>query len=392
VHPLAPANWDYFALDDVAYRGHSLAIVWDKHGTRYGLGRGLHILAGGEKLASSNGLARITVRLPGAKTATVAKKSPPPAPTTVNFAVNNDGHYYPKVTASYTSSGTSTGKLVDGNYWYHVSPPNRWTCAGSSNDTDWVVIDFGVPRLVHTAKLYLLDDGENIVVPQAISLERWDGGKWIPIPDQKRTPLKPTGHRANAIHFTELRAQKLRAVFTHAAGSKSGLTELEIWGDARLPVEPAPLPAGNLAHNALSEGFPKAEASYTSRFDRAAMANDGKTNFNAAPHNRWTSFESPNTSDWLAIDFGQPKRVGRVELAIYDDRGGVRAPANYVIECFDGTTWQTVKNVQRSPEKPVGGQFNEVRFDPVNASRIRVVFTHEQNSKSGVSEILVWPQ
>ena len=55
VHPLAPDAWDYFALDDVPYRGRAVAIVWDQHGTRYGLGRGLHLLVDGKKLATPRG-------------------------------------------------------------------------------------------------------------------------------------------------------------------------------------------------------------------------------------------------------------------------------------------------------------------------------------------------
>ncbi len=189
--------------------------------------------------------------------------------------------------------------------------------------------------------------------------------------------------------FPELDVQKLRAVFTHRADAKTGLTEFEVWGDARLPVEPAPPPIGNLAYNRARNGFPKTEASFTSRFDKVAMANDGKINFNAAPHNRWTSFESPNQRDWLSIDFGEPKEVGRVELAIYDDRGGVQAPADYQVEHFDGRDWQPVKVPNRTPPRPTGGQYNEVHFDPVKATKIRVVFTHQAKSRSGVSEILV---
>ena len=34
----------------------------------------------------------------------------------------------------------------DGNYWYHLHPPNRWTCEGSTNAHDWVTIDLGAPR------------------------------------------------------------------------------------------------------------------------------------------------------------------------------------------------------------------------------------------------------
>jgi hypothetical protein len=311
--------------------------------------------------------------------------------TAVNFAVNNDGHYYPKASASFTSADSSIGKLIDGNFWYHTSPPNRWTCAGSPAEQDWVTIDFGVQRPVHTVKLYLLDDGQRIVPPAKIALEYWKGSEWEPIPNQARLPAQPTGRRANTIRFPELTTQRLRVVLTHAACAKSGLTELEVWGDARLPVEPASPPAGNLALNPQGKGFPKAEASFTSRYDRVEMANDGIMNFNAAPHNRWTSFESPHKSDWLAINFGEPKRVGRVELAIYDDHGGVQPPADNKVEYFDGKDWRAVENVSRSLQRPTGGQYNEVRFDAVKTAKIRVVFVHRGNARSGVSEILIWP-
>ena len=29
--------------------------------------------------------------------------------------------------------------------------------------------------------------------------------------------------------------------------------------------------------------------------------------------NRWTSYESPNATDWLEVDFGREREVGRVE-------------------------------------------------------------------------------
>ena len=52
--PLAPADWDYFALDDVAYRGHRVSVVWDRDGTRYEPGKGLHLLVDGKEVASSD--------------------------------------------------------------------------------------------------------------------------------------------------------------------------------------------------------------------------------------------------------------------------------------------------------------------------------------------------
>ena len=49
VHPLAPATWDWFALDDVMYHGRRISIIWDRLGTRYGQGLGLTVLADGKR-------------------------------------------------------------------------------------------------------------------------------------------------------------------------------------------------------------------------------------------------------------------------------------------------------------------------------------------------------
>ncbi len=385
VRPLAPPDWPYFALDDVAYRGRRVGVVWDRDGTRYGLGKGLHLLADGKKVASSERLQPLRVALPPAPA--VVAKNPP-----VNFAVNNDGTYYPRATASYTAPGTSAAKLIDGNFWYHAAPPNRWTCAGSPNESDWCAADFGVKRPLRTVKLYFLDDGEVVAPPASFDLEHWDGKAWAKIAGQERTPKEPAGRRANVVRFSEIETTKIRAVFRHAKDARSGLTEFEAWGDAKLPVAPAPAPAGNLAFNSGNKPFPKASASFTSRFDKVEHANDGVTCFGPTPHNRWTSYESPNASDWLEIDFGSEKEFARLELAIYDDRGGVRAPASYDVQYWSGSRWVDAAGQKKSPEQPVGGQWNEVRFRKVKASKVRVVFVHKNKARSGVSELLVWAE
>jgi hypothetical protein len=63
VNPLAPDEWDWFALDDVAYRGRRLSIVWDRTGRRYGRGRGLSLWADGREVARSDSLGRLVAEL-----------------------------------------------------------------------------------------------------------------------------------------------------------------------------------------------------------------------------------------------------------------------------------------------------------------------------------------
>jgi len=395
VNPLAPADWDYFALDDVPYRGHRVSLIWDKTGARYKLGAGLHVLVDGREVGKSDKLERLTIEHAVARPTGRATAVRDPRVTLTNFVVNNDGTYFPRLTASYSSPKTSIGKLNDGNFWYVPHPPNRWTCEGSPNERDWVVVDFGVKRTIHTVKFYPLDDsGEKeaaVRAPQRIELEAWIDSDWRPIKSQSEVLDNPQGHRANVVKFNPIEVAKLRVTLHHRLGGKSGLTEIEAWGDVLLPLEPAPPPAGNLAYNPRPDGFPKASASFSDRFGgKPSSAIDGKTVFLPSPMNRWTSYESKSETDWLEIDFGREVEFRRVELAIYDDRGGVQPPTSYLIQHWTGTEWRDVGNVQNSPEQPVGSQWNQARFDPVKSSKARIVFTHRGKSRSGVSEVMVW--
>ena len=84
---LAPESWDYFALDNVRVGpAGEISVVWDKNGTRYGLGKGFHVLNSGKKIASSDKLEPLMVGPFDYDTS-----GNPNPPVAVNFAVNNDG-------------------------------------------------------------------------------------------------------------------------------------------------------------------------------------------------------------------------------------------------------------------------------------------------------------
>ena len=65
INPLVPeGGLTYFCLDKVAYHGTDLTILYDQTGERYHKGKGLHVFAGGEEIASAPVLQRITAKLP----------------------------------------------------------------------------------------------------------------------------------------------------------------------------------------------------------------------------------------------------------------------------------------------------------------------------------------
>lgn len=396
IEPLAPEEWPYFAIDDLPYRGHLLGIAWDKDGSRYGHGPGLHIFLDGKRFAGQAALGKLEITLPkiarsNALMAT-SKKANSKNSHSANFASNNDGDYYPRASASYSNPKTPLYKINDGNYWYTQHPPNRWTTVGSPNDSDWIILDFGTRRKINQMKLYFLDDSADVLAPASYDLSFWNGKNWQTIPSQARIPNSPTGHRANIVAFPEIVTRRIRATFTHAPSGRTGLTEIETWGPMDKSYRVALAPKGNIAHNPSEKGFPKISASLAEDpyGSKPAYAIDGIINHNGAPLNRWTAVGSQNTEDWLELDFGKPMAVGRVELYLYDDNRRVLPPASYLLQAFIDREWRNIERQIRTPEQPTGGTVNEIAFPEVTTPKIRIVFTHAERGKSGVTEISVW--
>ena len=375
VNPLAPAEWNYFALDAARYHGHDIAIVWDRNGTRYHRGAGLTLLADGKVVAHADRLGRLVGYLGASHTA--------PAPDhQVNLAVNNGGSAYPAVTTSYSAPGTSPHYLVDGSRWYHESPPNRWATTGSPNASDWVAIDFGAKQTVESVRLYFLEDSVGIKAPARYDVQSWTGTAWHTIPGQQHSPMRPEGHRANTVTFAPIATSRLRVVIVPQPGEALGLTEVEAWSHAAAVTPVAA--ASNLAWGA------RASASFTSQYDRADEINDMVVAFGRYSRNRWTAFGTHDSTDWVQLDLQGKHRIGQIELFLWGDGGGVRAPERYTIQTWNGTTWIDATVTSQVPHRPQASSVNTVHIVPVRTDKVRVVFEHDLPAATGLTEIRIW--
>lgn len=393
VNPLAPASWPYFALDDVPYHGRRVSVIWDRDGSRYGRGQGLLIVVDDSVLARSPQLGRLTASI-----------GPPrpvvPAPILYNLAVNNGRGAYPWVEASSAAPEHPPSYLVDGSYWYHREPANRWTTIGSANAQDTLTLDFGAPRRLSHLTLYVLDDAEHtehaepaeragnsakvanaenqpLRVPRRYDVQVWRDGKWVSAASGVGVLH---GRRANVIFLPSLATARVRVILTPQPGSAMGLTELEAWSPD-LPGAPT-AQARNLAFGA------RATASYTFERDRIEQVNDMQVAFTKYSRNRWTSYRSPNASDWIELDFAEPKIVSAIEVYLFGDDGGIQAPRGYTVQVWDGA-WRDARVIARIPEQPLASARNVVRIAPEPTSRIRILFEHALPAFSGVTEIVV---
>ena len=308
---------------------------------------------------------------------------PAPAERPHNFAVNN-GRPFPVVTASYSAPTTPPFYAVDGNLWYDASPPNRWTTAGSPNAEDWFAVDFGVGRPVRSVNLSFIEEGDSIAPPVEYAIDVWRNGEWDPVP-ATRSPRVPGGGRSNhAILGSRVGpTSRLRVRFTHREGMATGLSEIEAWGDAPLPL-PAPVsPSANLATGA------RVTASYTFEGDRLEHLNDMQIGFTRYSRNRWSARGSANASDTVTIELDGVHAIGAIDLYLYGDRG-LEAPAAYAIETWNGGEWEVARETGRVPSIPTSWAMNRVRLAPAETDRVRIVFDHALPAFTGVTEIMIW--
>jgi len=413
VDPLVPEAWDYFALEGVDYHGHDLSIIWDRDGSRYGQSSGLTLFLDGRELARRPEVGEIRVAIP-------PPLVPDPKPRLNNYAVNNDGEHYPFATASSSKPPAPPFYAVDGNRWYHPSPPNRWVAAAGPGeavevgDAHWFQVDFGVGRPLTEVSLYFLDDatgpateavgeeeasgfpvseaasGPPVLPPEAYKLEYWIGDRWAEVSGQRQVLEQPMGRRANTITFPEITTPRVRVVITPKAEATVGLTEFEAWGPGTLPLPGPAAPVANLAHNPGDRDFPRVSASFTYVSDSPDNAVDGRLPFTRYSRNRWTSYGSPNAEDWLEVDFGVVKTVGRVELFLFGDGGGVAAPEEYRIEVWRDKGWEAATIRTRAPREPLAWALNSVELEPIQAKKLRMVFRHALPAATGVSELRIW--
>jgi hypothetical protein len=61
LHPLLPADtWDWFCVEGLRYHGRELTILWDRDGSRYGVGAGLTAWVDGRRVLHAPTLAPVS--------------------------------------------------------------------------------------------------------------------------------------------------------------------------------------------------------------------------------------------------------------------------------------------------------------------------------------------
>jgi hypothetical protein len=233
LHPLVPADWDHFALENLAYHGRELSVLWDRDGTRYGRGSGLSVYLDGRLVARQDSTAPLRVRVPA--------RTPAALPRLADDAVNADGEGFPVASATYANTDgppdDAPQRAIDGQNHFLDVPTTRWTTYRSPNATDSLTVDFGRTVTASDVRLYFYDDGGGVRVPASYRLQhRRADGSWADVPG---TLPSARPNDLTRVTFPPLRTTALRLVGTPLPGSSFGLTAFQSWRPASSAARPA---------------------------------------------------------------------------------------------------------------------------------------------------------
>jgi hypothetical protein len=133
----------------------------------------------------------------------------------------------------------------------------------------------------------------------------------------------------------------------------------------------------NIAVNLLKKGYPIPSASVNFVPDSLYTAIDGRSWAFPEVKNRWSTVGSTSSTDWYALDFGEPKTISTVKIFLFTDGKMYNMPDDISIEYMKKNQWLPVKIKSRTPATLVGNTVNSAGFSKLTTTQIRVVFKHK---------------
>jgi hypothetical protein len=140
----------------------------------------------------------------------------------------------------------------------------------------------------------------------------------------------------------------------------------EVWMSVQRPL-PLPPGATDLALTATPS------ASYASPWTTITAINNGiypiqsSDDSDLTPY--WGTWPMAGTQ-WMELDWSQPVTTNASSVYFADDGGGLQLPASWVVQYWDGSQFVDVTNPSSYPE--ADNIFNQVTFDPVTTTKLRV--------------------
>jgi len=111
------------------------------------------------------------------------------------------------------------------------------------------------------------------------------------------------------------------------------------------------------------------------------------SNDHSVTYHHW--WPNKNQEEWVAFDFDDKTEVSKVKIYWFDDgpHGGCRIPANWQVQYQSGQQWKPVQNT--SDYTISKNAWDEVTFQPVTTSALRVLIQLPKDYAAGLYEVII---
>jgi hypothetical protein len=146
----------------------------------------------------------------------------------------------------------------------------------------------------------------------------------------------------------------------------------------------------DLAVNMSGRGFPAPSASVNNSTSELYQAVDGRVWFYPNVRNYWSNAGSQAAEDWFSLDFGGEKQFSSAQLYFYADETTFKAPKKYTVQYWANGNWAGVSGSHLTPKNPLANGENTITFDPVNTSKLRILFTNPKQAAIALVEVKIF--
>ncbi|MDE3250934.1 MAG: glycoside hydrolase family 127 protein, partial [Bacteroidota bacterium] len=180
-----------------------------------------------------------------------------------------------------------------------------------------------------------------------------------------------------------IRTEQTVTAIPYYAWANRGPSEMEVW----IPSEASaarPKPAPSIASRSKVSGSVNSVRMLRALNDQYEPQ-DSKDG--SASYLHW--WPKKNTTEWVQYDFDRPQEVSYSSVYWFDDGpwGGCRVPASWILLYKKGDEWVPVENASGYGTKK--DKYNEVQFDPVVTTALRLEVKLPADNASGIHEWIV---
>lgn len=181
-----------------------------------------------------------------------------------------------------------------------------------------------------------------------------------------------------------LKSEQEITAIPYYAWSNRGPSQMEVW----IPYDASasrPLPAPTIASKSKVSSSVNKPSMYASLNDQYEPAN---SNDHSSSFLHW--WPKKNTTEWVQYDFDKSYSVSESSVYWFDDKssnGGCRIPSSWKLLYLKDGEWIPVKNT--SPYLVTKDQYDQIKFDPVNTTAMRLEVQLSADFSTGIHEWMV---